>query len=187
MNKYLRTKKFKANNKFNYHQHYCAMVNKKGPNKKEFRVYCIVILILLLCSIFYAICIHWNVFGIKDWYQRNEPMPTSHRSNNGKSLATEEPAAYIEHIVTQKQTLWGIAERYHPDKDIRETVWAIRVFNPGADGKRMSAKILPGQVVKVPLDVDAVEEGIKEIHHEEEEIELASRHEDTSRAEDEGK
>lgn len=156
MNKYMRAKKFRQQRP----KHYRAdnyYQDKEARSKKEFRQYCIIILILLLCTIFYTICIHWNIFGIKDWYQRNEPISTRETKSIPATTPVEEPAAYIEHVVSFGETIWGIAEKYHPNEDTRKVSWAIRAFN-GKDGKRMSAKIIPGQVVKVPMGVDAVEE-----------------------------
>lgn len=141
MNKYMRAKKFKANNKFNYHQHYYTMDNKKGPSKKEFQIYCIVILILLLCTVFYAICIHFNIFGIKDWYRENPEAKTD-------SKYAEQ--AYKEHTVQPNETIWGIAETYRPDEDTRKVVYEIRKANASRSGEKLDPKILPGQVIRVP-------------------------------------
>lgn len=136
MNKYLRDKKFNANNKFNYHQHYYSMANKKEPNKKEFRQYCIILLILLLCTVFYAICIHWNLFGIRDWYRKNPEAKAG--------------PTYTDHVVKPQETLWDIAETYHPNEDTRKIVYEIRKANAGRSGEKLDPKILPGQVIRVP-------------------------------------
>lgn len=151
----MRAKKFCQCYQYEQHSRY-GHQNNAALEKKEFRQYCTVILILLLCTVFYAICIHWNLFGLKDWCQRNEPVPMQ------QETVESEPAAYIEHIVSSGDSIWSIAERYHPDQDSRRVVWAIRKFNPMPSGERMSAKILPGQVVKVPLDVEAVEEVVED-------------------------
>jgi LysM repeat protein len=176
MNKYIRAKKFSQSYQRN------KRAKTEALNKKELKLYGTVLLSLLVCIFLYALCIHFNVFGIKDWCQQNEPVPISENTeSNGSLVATEEPAAYIEHMVSINETLWSISSKYHPNEDTRKVIWAVRAFNPGTDGERMSAKILPGQVIRVPMDIEAVEDTIKEIKEarsDETEIELASRHDD---------
>lgn len=194
MNKYMRAKKFNREYRRDKRANiirFNVLDDDETLNKKEFQFCCKVFLSLLVCTILYALCIHYNIFGLKDWYQKNEPVPMSsneesdgNKESGGNSMAMEEPAAYIEHFVSSGETLWSIANKYHPKEETRKVIWAIRAFNPGTDGERMSANIIPGQVVKVPMDIDAVEEDMekvkeaKEARSEETEIKLASRHDD---------
>ena len=180
VNKYMRAKKFNK---------YCGYESRvaERKSKKEFRQYCTIILILLLCTVFYAICIHFDLLGVRDWDA--EDIQSQSQDQAAPRQVEPEPAAYIEHRVSVNETLWGVAERYHPTKDNRKVIWAIRGFNRDKNGDRMSANIIPGQVVRVPMDIDAVEEGIKEVKEameaeeqdQREEVELASRHDDSSR------
>lgn len=43
--------------------------------------------------------------------------------------ASEESVQYISHIVEPNDTLWGIAEEYGTDGDIRKTIYDIKRLN----------------------------------------------------------
>lgn len=134
MNKYMRAKKFNQYKNQNKYRRYDR--SDAALEKKEFRQYCAVIFILLLCTVFCAICIHWNLFGVKDWYQRNPQ-------------AKADPV-YTDHVVKPNETLWSIAENYRPNEDTRKIVYEIRKANASRSGERLDPNILPGQVIRVP-------------------------------------
>jgi len=56
----------------------------------------------------------------------------------------------VVHTVERYQTLWQIAEAYHPDRDPRLTVFYIRKIN-GLEGPG-GPVIHPGQKILVPKD-----------------------------------
>lgn len=177
MNKYWRAKKFKSQYQSQY-QRYQEQKSRDAANslrRKNNFVVGTVYLILLVCVVLYAICIHFNFFGVRDWDGIKE--------QGRQKTSASEPVAYVEHLVKPGETVWSIASRYHPNKDARKAVWAIRVFNAGPERKKMRVKIIPGQVVRVPMDIEALEEGrqVQEAAREQEsdkEVKLASRHED---------
>lgn len=129
---------------------YIRRMPKKSPNsKKEFRQYCTVMLILLLCVVFYAICMHWNLFGIKDSPQENPLSET--KASEAKTNETQTHYQYeINHVVAENETLWAIAGEYHPGEDTRKIVYEIRKANASRSGEKLDPKIIPGQVIKVP-------------------------------------
>jgi len=175
----MRAKRFRANYSKN-----TEMLGKNHSRKQIFTVGAIY-LILLLCLVFYAICIHYDLFGVRDWDA--EDIKGQSQDQAAPIALESEPAAHIEHVVSSGETIWDISLRYHPNEDTRKANWAIRAFNPGTDGERMSAKIIPGQVIRVPVDIDAVEEveEVKEVMEATEEndqrevVEVASRHDDS--------
>jgi LysM repeat protein len=124
-------------------------------------------LILLVCVVFYALCIYFNWFDAKGGDDVRK-QGQSKNSKESEAVPVSKPETYIKHIVSPGESIWEIAVQYHPNEDTRKTVWAIRVYNAKSDGTRLSPKIIPGQIIKVPMDI----EGIKA----NKEQQLASRH-----------
>jgi hypothetical protein len=58
------------------------------------------------------------------------------------------------HVVSEGQTIWGIAIKYMPKqdeyRDVRKLVYDIRCAN-GKDGELMDCTLYPGQELIIPL------------------------------------
>lgn len=123
-------------------------------SEKELKKCAAVILSLLVCIIIYFLCIHFNLFGIKDWYRENpQSSSDTYAGQTYTDQVGQAEQAYKEHIVKPNETLWQIAEQYHPNEDTRKVVYEIREANADETGEKLDPKILPGQVVRVPIDL----------------------------------
>jgi nucleoid-associated protein YgaU len=66
----------------------------------------------------------------------------------GHGALGDDPEGWVEHRVVTGDTLWDIAlEHTAPGDDVRRTVYDIRQVN-----RLESAEIVPGQVLRIPID-----------------------------------
>ena len=84
---------------------------------------------------------------------------------SGDPSPEKEKPDYFEHVVTSKETLYGIARKY------RISIDSLKAFNPG-----LTVNIFPGEVIRIPAEINPDEYITHEVREKTKLKKLASKY-----------